>query len=75
MHSNQNGSLPILFDFIDNFDSSFFNYRYYVREMILKAFQNDIIICGIVTDNLPVQILAVSHESDKSFQNVFFSVY
>lgn len=74
LHSNQNGSLPILFDFIDNFDSSFFNYRYYVREMILKAFQNDIIICGIVTDNLPVQILAVSHESDKSFQNVFSDV-
>lgn len=42
--------------------------------MILKAFQNDIIICGIVTDNLPVQILAVSHESDKSFQNVFSDV-
>ena len=37
LSSKQSDSLPILFDFIDNFDSSKKNYRNAVRKMILKA--------------------------------------
>lgn len=72
--SIQSCSMPILFDFEDNFDSSKKNYRNIVRKMILKASEHNIIITGIVTDNLPVQIMGVSHESISSFQNKFEDV-
>ena len=32
--------LSPIFDFIDNFDSNFENYRSYVRDIILKAREN-----------------------------------
>ena len=46
-------------------------YQDVVKEKIMKAKENGITIVGITSDNLPIQIRALSHESQESIQNKF----
>ena len=62
---------PMVFDVIHDFDCTVKGYRNATRDMINKAKQNDINIVGLVTDNLPTQVSALSHMSDASIQKVF----
>ena len=62
---------PIIYDFIYDFDSSYENYREAAHDIILKAKKDNITITGIVTDNLPVQLMALSQENEASFQNIY----
>ena len=62
---------PILFHVAKDFDGSFDSYKNTVREIVQKAENSQISIIAFVTDNLPVQIKALSHESPCSIQNVF----
>ena len=64
-------SKSILFDLEQNFGGDLKSYQQIVKEKILKAKEYDITIVGLTTDNLPVQIQAVSHESKDSIQNIF----
>ena len=59
----------VIFDYVDNFVCSVENYRVATLNMIQQAKSYQIRIVGIVTDNLPVQIKALSHESLESIQN------
>lgn len=54
-----------------DFGGQFENYLYGVRDICIKAKKLNINIVGIVSDNLPVQIKAISHESSKGIQNTF----
>ncbi len=64
-------SSTFLFDICQNFQGDLTSYMDVVREKILKARKNDIEIVGLTTDNLPVQIQALSQESKKSNQNKY----
>ena len=64
----------ILFDFEDEFKGDLISYQKVVRSKILKAKENNISIVGITSDNLPVQIQAVCHESPDSIQNIYDDV-
>ena len=60
-----------LFDIIQDFGGDYEDYLIGIRDIILKAQKLNINIVGIVSDNLPVQVSAISHESPKSIQNIF----
>ena len=72
--ANQRYSFPMVFDIIDEFDGTLKAYKNAVCNEIDIAKKNEITITGIVTDNLPTQIMALSHLSSSSFQNCFKDV-
>lgn len=61
----------MLFDFEFNFEGDFESYQKVVMEKIRKAKENEITIVGLTTDNYPVQIMALSHESKQSILNKY----
>lgn len=67
----QRGYRNMLYHVEKDFDGSLNSYRNTVRKVILKAKDSNISIVALVTDNLPVQIKALSHQSLYSIQNIF----
>ena len=65
-----NLSTPFLFDLVQNFDGTLEAYRSEINNVINKAKQNKIDITGITTDNLPVQVRAISENCENSIQNI-----
>lgn len=61
----------LLFDLELDFEGNFDSYQKVVRSKIQKAKENNITIVGLTTDNLPVQISALSHDCIDSIQNTF----
>lgn len=69
LSAKQRTSSQYLFDIDMDFEPTLKGYKKSVMERINKAKSNNINIVGIVSDNLPVQIKAVSHESFLSIQH------
>ena len=69
--SKNNFQKTFLFDIQQNFQGDLISYRDIVREKILKASELGINIVGLTTDCLPVQIQALSHDSNDSIQKKY----
>ena len=72
--AKQRCPFSFLFDIDMNFDPTLNGYRKSVYDRIKKAKEKGINIIGIVSDNLPVQIKAISHESKCSIQKKYTDV-
>ena len=59
---------PIIIHLEDNFRGDYENYKKVMRDLCIKLISQNIIICGIVSDNLPVQEKAYNHAFSSSFQ-------
>ena len=73
--AHQRRKRPMIFELFQNFIGNLNNYRECVKTAIEKAKEYNITIVGLVSDNLPVQIKAISHNSKKSIQNVYKESY
>lgn len=71
LSSKQRKVPSMLFHLTKNFGCTHNDYVETVKKVIEKARESQINIVGLVTDNLPVQISALSHESSKSLQNKY----
>jgi len=61
---------PILYDGIYNFAGNYDSYIKEISRIVLELETLGIIITGIVTDNLKVQVIATDHRESRSFQKM-----
>ena len=59
---------PLLFDGVNNFQGDSESYKSIVSRIIEELDNLGIIISGIVTDNLKVQVIALDHRDERSIQ-------
>jgi len=59
---------PIIIHLEENFRGDYENYKKVMRDLCIKLISQNILICGIVSDNLPVQEKAYNHALSSSFQ-------
>jgi len=59
---------PIIIHLEDNFRGDYEKLKKVMRDLCIKLISQNIIICGIVSDNFPVQEKAYNHAFPSSFQ-------
>ena len=69
INANQKEESPLLFKSVWNFSGTSKSYKKEIKDSIIELSEFGIMISGLVTDNLSVQVKALDHRKPKSVMN------